>query len=59
MHGGLGGAVAEVVVQEHPVKMRLIGVPGTFAPTGSSTFLFEHFGLTAVGIRDAARELLA
>jgi len=59
VHGGLGGAVAEVVVQEHPVKMRLIGVPGTFAPTGSSTFLFEHFGLTAVGIRDAARELLA
>jgi transketolase len=56
--GGLGSAVAEVVVQEHPVKMRLLGVPGVFAPTGSPEFLLEHFGLTAAGIRDAARELL-
>jgi transketolase len=59
VYGGLGGAVAEVVVQEHPVKMRLLGVPGVFAPTGSATFLLEHFGLTAAGIRDAARELVA
>ena len=34
-----------------PVRCALLGVPGVFAPTGSPTFLFEHFGLTAVGIR--------
>ena len=57
--GGLGSAVAEVVVQTHPVPMTLLGVPGVFAPTGSSEFLLEHFGLTAPGIAEAARSLLA
>src|SRR3712207_4314320 len=48
--GGLGGAVAEVVVTNHPVPMRILGVPGVFAPTGSAEWLLEHFGLTAQGI---------
>lgn len=56
--GGLGGAVAEVVVQSHPVRMRLLGFPGEFAPTGSVEFLFEHFGLTPSGIREAAVQLV-
>jgi len=56
--GGLGGAVAEAVVATHPTRMRLLGVPGVFAPTGSTEFLFEHFGLTPAGIRDAARALV-
>jgi transketolase len=55
--GGLGGAVAEVVVETHPVRMRLLGIPGEFAPTGSPAFLFEHFGLTPQGIRQAALQL--
>jgi len=50
--------VAEVVATTHPVPMRILGVPGVFAPTGSPEFLFEHFGLTPQGIRDAARELV-
>ena len=58
VYGGLGGAVAEVVVETHPVRMRLMGVPGVFAPTGSPEFLLEHFGLTPEGIRAAARELV-
>jgi len=56
--GGLGGAVAEVVVTSHPVPMRILGVPGVFAPTGSASWLLEHFGLTAQGIFDAALELV-
>jgi transketolase len=59
IHGGLGGAVAEAVVTRHPVPMRIIGVPGTFAPTGSAEFLHEHFGLTGEAIARAARELVA
>jgi transketolase len=55
--GGLGGAVAEVVVQSNPVRMRILGFP-EFAPTGSPTFLFEHFGLTPEGIRKAAVQLV-
>jgi transketolase len=57
--GGLGAAVASVVVQRHPVPMRILGVPGAFAPTGDAEFLLDHFGLTAAGITAAVRELLA
>ena len=55
--GGLGSAVAELVVQKHPVPMRILGVPH-FAPTGSAAFLLDHFELNAAGIVAAAHELL-
>lgn len=55
--GGIGGAIAEFVVQNNPVPMKLLGID-TFAPTGSASFLLEHFGLTATNIVNTARELL-
>jgi transketolase len=55
--GGLGSAVAEVVVTSHPVPMRLLGIPGVFAPTGSPEWLLDHFGLNADGIRAAANDV--
>ncbi|HYW45038.1 MAG TPA: transketolase family protein [Bryobacteraceae bacterium] len=58
IHGGLGGAVAEVTATTCPVPMRILGIPGTFAPTGSAEWLLEYFGLTPDGIREAALELL-
>jgi transketolase len=58
VYGGLGGAVAEIVTQTYPTRMRILGVPDVFAPTGSAEFLLEHFGLTADGIRSAAVEVL-
>jgi len=58
VRGGLGGAVAEVVVTERPVPMRLLGFPG-FCPTGSPAFLLDHAGLTPDGIARAAREIQA
>jgi transketolase len=56
--GGLGAAVANIIVQHHPVPMRILGVPRQFAPTGSTDFLLDHFGLTATGIADAVRSVL-
>ena len=58
VRGGLGGAVAEVVVERQPVPMRLLGVPGVFAPTGSAEFLLEYFGLDVAGIVAASVDLL-
>lgn len=58
VHGGLGGAVAEVVVQNHPVPMRILGVPSVFAPTGSPAWILDHFGLNIEGIVEAAQLLL-
>lgn len=56
--GGLGGAVAEVLAVEHPTRMRMVGVPDTFAPTGTAEFLLDHFGISANGIAKAALELV-
>jgi transketolase len=56
VQGGLGAAVAETVVRNAPVPMRILGVTG-FAPTGSAEYLFDHFGLNADGIVAAALEL--
>lgn len=56
--GGLGGAVAEVLALEHPAPMRMVGLPDTFAPTGTAEFLLNHFGISAEGIVKAALDLV-
>ncbi|MBI4901869.1 MAG: transketolase family protein [Actinobacteria bacterium] len=52
--GGLGGAVAETVVAEHPVPMAMLGFTG-FCSTGSSEYLVDKAGMTPEGIAAAAR----
>lgn len=59
LFGGLGSAVAEVVVDECAVPMKRLGVPGIFAPTGSANFLLDEFGMSPEGIATAAADLLA
>jgi len=59
IYGGLGGAVAEVCAVHKPARMRILGVPGVFAPTGSAEWLLEHFELTSNGIEKAALSLLS
>ncbi len=56
--GGLGAGVATAVAEHHPVPMRILGVRDAFAPTGDTTYLLEHFGLTTDGIVDAVRSVL-
>jgi transketolase len=55
--GGLGGAVAETVVQRYPTRVTILGVP-EFAPTGSAGFLLDRYGMSPEGIAEAARQLL-
>jgi transketolase len=56
--GGLGSAVAEVLVEEAPVPMRRLGIPGIFSAPGPTDALFEKYGLTSSGIVKAIKELL-
>ncbi|GLI84689.1 transketolase [Rossellomorea marisflavi] len=56
--GGLGAAVSEVVSQKHPVPMKIIGIPDEPAVTGTSTQVFEHYGISAKNIINASKELL-
>ena len=56
--GGLGSAVAEVVVDHAPVPMARLGVPGVFAHTGSANQLLDDFGMSPDAIADSAEALL-
>jgi len=55
---GFGSAVAEVVVQTHPVPMRFIGIQDRFGESGTPEELFEAFGLTAKHIVAAVEDVL-
>jgi transketolase len=55
---GLGGAVAEFLSTRRPTLLRFVGVPDTFAPTGSVEWLLEHFHITGEGIAAAAQEIV-
>lgn len=56
--GGLGSAIAEVVVTECPAPMKILGVPGIFAPTGSAEFLLDEFGMSPAAVAEAAKALI-
>lgn len=52
--GGLGSAVAEVVVQENPVPMEMVGVNDRFGQSGKPDDLLAAYKLTSQAIADAA-----
>ncbi len=56
--GGLGSAVAELLSQNSPTKMKIMGIPAVFAPTGSAEFIFDHFGLNPEGVAKEATALI-
>lgn len=56
--GGLGGAVAEVVVQEHPVPMQFVGVNDRFGTSGDPAVLLKVFGLMPENIAKAVKDVL-
>lgn len=58
IHGGLGAAVAEVVVQHHPVPVRILGIPDEPAIAGKTSEVFNHYGINASNIKQIALELL-
>lgn len=57
--GGLGSAVAEVLVQNRPVPMELVGVQDLFGEVGAEDYLRQRFGLTADKIVEKAKAALA
>ncbi|WP_445677943.1 transketolase family protein [Robertmurraya sp. FSL R5-0851] len=55
--GGLGSAVAEVLSEHCPTRMRRIGVKEQFGQVGKIDYLMEFYKLTATDIAEEAREL--
>jgi transketolase len=57
-YGGLGGAVAEIVSQNCPVPMRILGIEDRFGEVGPNDWLLARFGLNADAIEKAVIETM-
>jgi transketolase len=58
--GGLGAAVAEVLGRHRaPARLRLHGLPDEDLDVATPAVLLERYGLTAPGVADQVRRLLA
>lgn len=57
--GGLGSAISEVLVENCPVPIKFVGVRDKFGQSGEPEELFEHFGLKAKNIVQAAKDAIA
>jgi len=57
--GGFGSAIAEVVSENCPVPIKMVGVRDKFGVSGEPDELFAHFGLKAKDIAQASREAIA
>ena len=55
--GGLGSAVSEVVVRNHPVPMEFIGIKDVFGQSGKPAELLKEYNLTADDIVEAVKRL--
>lgn len=58
LEGGLGAAVARVVVQSHPVPMAMVGLRNQYAESGPPAGLLEKYHLTPQAIVRAVQEVL-
>ena len=56
-YGGLGAMVCETL-SEHPVPVRILGIPDENVIHASSPEIFHHYGLDAQGIVAAAKTFL-
>lgn len=57
--GGLGGAVAELLAEKCPVKLKRVGINDRFGLSGKGDELLKYFGLLPENLVEAAKGLLA
>jgi len=56
--GGLGGAVAEVVAESHPVPLVRVGIKDQFGEVGKEDYLAQKFEIGVSNILEAARHAI-
>lgn len=59
INGGLGGAVAELLAENHPTPLKRIGVKDQFGQSGKPSELLDFYGLSSKHISLATHELLS
>ena len=57
-HGGLGSAVAQVLVRHQPVPMEFVAIKDTYAKSGKAAELLQRYSLTAKDIEQAVRAVV-
>lgn len=58
LNGGLGSAVAEVIVQNYPAPVKMVGINDKFGKSGKPDRLLTMYGLTAADIAAKAKEVV-
>jgi len=56
---GLGVRVAQVVAETHPCAIEFVGIPDTYAESGTPEELMEKYGLVARNVVAASRRVLS
>jgi transketolase len=60
VYGGLGSTVATLLMQNGISKpFKIVGIPDEYTVTGSQQEIFAHYGISADGLADTARQLLS
>ncbi len=59
IHGGLGGAIAEVLAAESPTPIEFVGMRDEFGQSGEPQELITHYKMDAAGIIDAVKTAVA
>jgi transketolase len=59
IYGGLGSAVAEVLVEHVPACMRRVGIQDSYGECGSNVELLHKYGMSPAHIAAAAMEVLS
>ena len=58
INGGLGGAVAEVLSQNYPCKLKIVGMQDKFGESGKPSDLLKKYGLTENEIVEAVKGVM-
>ncbi len=58
IYGGLGGAVAEILSENYPVPMKIMGINDRFGESGEYEHLIKKFGLSIDDIVKNSRNLI-
>lgn len=56
--GGMGSAVAELLVRKHPVPIEFVGVEDRFGQSGTPEELIAHYGMDKGSIKKKVKEVL-
>ena len=57
--GGLGSAVAEVLAEQCPAKLKRVGIYDRYTESGPAEALIHHYGLDGEGVYSAVKAFLA